>query len=408
MESQGDAEKKSFRQMYPLIPRKVKWLIYLGSFNAFSYSYFFITVAGYFAENEVSSMVIGLIIGGSGAAFIVSAIPFGIYADRHGRKKLFIFGLLGIPPALAVFAFTTDPVILIAAAVVAGIAEGAFNSAWNALIADMTTQEVRMHSFSLSFIVGNAAGAVGFVIPAAFPFLIDLTGATNHQVHAAFFLIAALVALIPPIGLSFVLKDYREVIKPGKGFVKGKNLPVILKFSGCNSLIGLGAGFIVPLIPTWLVLKFQVPDTLSGPLLGVASITMGFSAIVSAALALRYGSVRAIVLTQSLATVFMVSLAYIPGVALAAGLYLVRAALMNMASPISDSYLMSIILPEERGLASSINTIVWRLPNSVTTIVGGYILDSKNYELPFLLAALFYAISIISFYSLFRNVKPIS
>lgn len=278
------------------------------------------------------------------------------------------------------------------------------------MIADMTSPDIRMHSFSLSFIIGNGAGAIGFVIPAAFPFLMGITGMTNHQIHATFFLIAAAIALVPPIGLSYILKDYKEIIRPGQGFVRGKNLPTILKFSGCNSMIGLGAGFIIPLIPTWLFLKFDVPDTLSGPLLGVASVTMGFAAIVSTALALNYGSVRAIVLTQSLATAFMVSLAYVPsnGVVLAAGLYLVRAALMNMATPISDSYLMSIILPEERGLASSINTITWRLPNNVTTIIGGAILTAKNFELPFLLAALFYAISIVSFYALFRNVKPIS
>ncbi len=400
-------EKKPLWRMFSEVPIKVKWLIYLGSFAAFSYSYFFIAVSGFFAETDVSPTIIGVILGSSGAAFIVSAIPFGIYADRKGRKNLFIAGLLGIPPTLAVFAFTTDPAILIAAAVGAGVAEGAFMSAWNALMADMTTKDTRTQAFSLSFIVGNAAGALGFFVPFFFPYLTDWTGWSSHQMHAAFFLISALVALVPPVGLSFLLRDYKEVIRPSEGLIRGPNLPLILRFSGCNSLIGLGAGFIVPLIPTWMFLKFGVLDGISGPILGVAGVTMGFSAIASAALALRYGSVKSIVLTQSLATVFMVSLAYIPGVALAAGLYLIRAALMNMASPISDSYLMSIITPEERGLASSINTIVWRLPNSITTIIGGTILAAGNFELPFLLAALFYAISIVSFYAFFRNVKPV-
>jgi MFS family permease len=400
-------EKKPFWQMFSEVPVRVRWLNYLGSFSAFSYSYFFIAVSGFFAESDVSPTMIGIILGSSGAAFILSAIPLGIYADRKGRKNLFIVGLFGIPPAIAVFAFTTDPIILIVAAVGAGVAEGAFVSAWNALIADMTTQETRTQAFSLSFIVGNAAGALGFFVPFFFPFLTEWTGWTNHQIHAAFFLIAGLVALVPPVGLSFLLRDYKEVIRPRENRIRGPNLAVILKFSGCNSMIGLGAGFIIPLIPTWLVLKFNVLDSVSGPLLGVASITMGFSAIASTAFAVRYGSVKAIVLTQSLATVFMATLAYVPGVGLAAGLYLVRAALMNMATPISDSYLMSIILPEERGLASSINTITWRLPNSVTTIVGGSILAAGNFELPFLLAALFYAISIVSFYAVFKNVKPI-
>jgi len=402
-----EPDKKPFWRMFSDVPPIVKWLIYLGSFSAFSYSYFFIAVTGFFAETDVSPTIIGVILGSSGAAFIISAIPFGIYADRRGRKNLFILGMFGIPPAIGVYAFTTDEAILIAAAIGAGVAEGAFGSAWNALIADMTGQKTRTQAFSLSFIVGNVAGALGFFVPFFFPYLTDLTGWSNHQMHAAFFLISALVALVPPVGLGLLLRGYREVIKPREKVLRGPNFPKILKFSGCNSMIGLGAGFIIPLIPTWLFLKFDVVDSVSGPLLGVAGVTMGFSAIASTALAMRYGSVRSIVLTQSLATVFMVSLAKIPGVELAAGVYLVRAALMNMASPISDSYLMSIITPEERGLASSINTIVWRLPNHITTVIRGAILAARNFELPFLLAGLFYAVATVSFYTVFKNVKPI-
>ncbi len=102
----------------------------------------------------------------------------------------------------------------------------------------------------------------------------------------------------------------------------------------------------------------------------------------------------------------MVSLAFVPAATLAGGLYVVRAALMMTSSPISDSYLMSIISPEDRGVATAISSIVWRLPNSVTTVVGGSLLAAGEFELPFLLAALFYIISIAAFYLVFRDVRP--
>jgi len=102
----------------------------------------------------------------------------------------------------------------------------------------------------------------------------------------------------------------------------------------------------------------------------------------------------------------MLSLAFVPNAALAASLYIVRAALMNMASPLMDSYLMGIITSEERGLASAINSIIWRLPNSVSTILGGMILGAGLYSLPFLLATAFYATAIFLFYSVFKNVSP--
>jgi predicted MFS family arabinose efflux permease len=90
----------------------------------------------------------------------------------------------------------------------------------------------------------------------------------------------------------------------------------------------------------------------------------------------------------------------------AGGLYIVRAMLMNMANPLSDAFLMGIVTKEERGLASAINSIVWRLPHSATTVVGGILLGMGLYSEPFFLASLFYAVSVALFYVLFRGVDP--
>src|SRR5439155_1197683 len=90
----------------------------------------------------------------------------------------------------------------------------------------------------------------------------------------------------------------------------------------------------------------------------------------------------------------------------AAGFYLVRAALMNMSAPIADSFLMGIVPPEQRGLASAVNSIIWRLPNSITTVFGGLLMQAGNYDLPIFLATAFYAAFVSGFYAVFRNVKP--
>jgi predicted MFS family arabinose efflux permease len=113
--------------------------------------------------------------------------------------------------------------------------------------------------------------------------------------------------------------------------------------------------------------------------------------------------VNAIAMTQGLSLVFMVSVAYAGNPTLACSLYIVRAILMNMASPLSDSFLMGIVAPEERGFASSVNAVVWNVPNSVTTIFGAAILRSGDYVLPFLLAGSLYAIAIPLFYAVFRK-----
>jgi len=79
---------------------------------------------------------------------------------------------------------------------------------------------------------------------------------------------------------------------------------------------------------------------------------------------------------------------------------------MNMSSPLADSFLMGIVPSEQRSLASAVNSLVWRLPNSVTTIFGGRIMASGNYGLPIFLATGLYVIGITGFYGVFRDVKP--
>jgi predicted MFS family arabinose efflux permease len=123
-------------------------------------------------------------------------------------------------------------------------------------------------------------------------------------------------------------------------------------------------------------------------------------------LAFRIGAVRAVVLTQGLSLAFMLVLAFVGDFQTAAIFYVVRTGLMNMASPLLDAYLMGIVPPDQRGFASAVNSVVWRIPNSVTTIAGGVILAAGYFELPFLLAGSFYIVSIVLFYRTFKDIKP--
>src|SRR5437879_13396661 len=170
-----------------------------------------------------------------------------------------------------------------------------------------------------------------------------------------------------PIAFYLLLRGYRESVRPREARPKTMDWKPLLKFSGINGLIGLGAGFFIPLVPTWLFLKFAVPDTWSGPLLALSNVTIGLAATVSASLAKRYGPVRAIVMAPGLSTVIMFSLAFVTNALAAARLYMARAGLMNMSAPIGDSFLMGIVAPEQRGVASAVNSDVWRfaerLPN---------------------------------------------
>jgi MFS family permease len=302
-------------------------------------------------------------------------------------------------------ALTVNVTLLVVAAIILGIAESAALSTWNAIIADQTSLEHRDASFSLSFILGDGGVAFGFLLPTFIPTIQSLTGLGSIPIHEDLLVLVGLISAITPVWLFRILRGYKETPNPTK-LVRGKNFPTLLRFSGINSLIGLGAGFIIPLIPTWLFLKFGTPDTFSGPLLSLSILTIALAAITSPRLSSRFGLLKAIVVTQEFSTVFMLSLAFVPDIRLAGGLYVIRAALMNVSVPLQDSYLMGIMSQDERGLASAINTVVWRIPNSITTVIGGLILATGRFDVPFYLATVFYVISITLFYQQFKNIRP--
>jgi predicted MFS family arabinose efflux permease len=78
---------------------------------------------------------------------------------------------------------------------------------------------------------------------------------------------------------------------------------------------------------------------------------------------------------------------------------------MNMASPLSDTFLMNMIAEDERATASSFNVVVWRLPNAASTVIGGSLLNGGELNLPFYLCTALYVSSIALFYTLFRNAE---
>jgi len=343
----------------------------------------------------------GLLISAQGLAVVLTSIPLGIISDIYGRKQLLILGNLAGAAALLVFALTTNFSYLISASVALGFAEGAAVTTWNALLADLTDNSNRNRVFSLSFIMINVTTGIGLVLPGAFPALQSLTGLTNYTLHRETLLILGLASFISPLMFYILLRNHRETHNPERRWSGLTNKGILVKLGFVASTIGFGAGFIIPLVGAWFYYRFNVSDNYSGPILAFSNILIGFSAYASPRLATKFGQMRAIILVTGSSMLFMLSMAFIPIFALAAGVYIVRSALMNMAGPLMDSFSMSIFPAEQRGLVSALSNITFRLPNSLSTYLGGLILGLGLLQLPFFIATAFYITGLTAFYIFF-------
>jgi len=349
----------------------------------------------------------GALISAQGIATILSAVPLGIVSDIYGRKRLLTFGALAGAAAFFGFSLTTDFRYLLGVSVVLGVGEGASLTTWNALLADMTDVSNRNRVFSLSFVMENVTMGVGLLLPGIFPALENLSGATNYALHRETLMVLGVGSFITPIMLYLLLRNHQETFKPGRKWSGLKNKWTLLKLGFTWINIGFGAGFIIPLVGAWFYYRFGVADNYSGPILAVSNILIGFSALAAPRLAERFGQLRAVLLVTGASTLFMLSMAFVPYFALAAGVYVVRSALMNMAGPLMDSFSMSIFPPEQRGLVSALSNIMFRLPNSFGTYFGGFILGMGFLQLPFYIATLLYSVGLTGFYFFFAR-RPLA
>ena len=202
--------------------------------------------------------------------------------------------------------------------------------------------------------------------------------------------------------LYLLLRNHQETFKPGRKWGGLKNKATLLKLGFASITIGFGAGFIIPLIGAWFYYRFGVGDSYSGPILAASNILIGFSALAGPRLAERFGQLRAILLTTGSSMIFMLSMAFVPAFAVAAGVYIVRSALMNMAGPLMDSFSMSIFPPEQRALVSALNNVMFRLPNSFG-LPRRVHLGNGLLQLPFFIASALYTVGLTGFYIFFAR-----
>jgi MFS family permease len=388
------------------IPKEAKYLIYAGILPAIAYGMFSTDIAYFLTHIQgLSDVFMGSLIMIIGLSSVVFSIPLGMISDRYGRKKMLIIGNIIASAVIAVFALTDNPSILVIAAFLSGISEASFATSSNAMMAEKAGDLKRTAVFSLNGVInGISFGLGGFAIPLTFFF--SHIGFNDKDSHILLYVILASLSMLSTLIMlkiteSRALKKSKNI----KSFFPQKSKGVLFKYVLTGSIVAFGAGMFVPLMARWFYLAYGISDALSGPLLGTANILIGFATISAPYLAKRIGLVNSIVTTQAFSTLFMFTIPVSPTFLVASTLYIIRTFLMNMAGPLQQSMIMGLVAEDERGVASGISSALWRLPNSLSTGIGAWLLQNGLLAAPFYIATILYILSISLFWKFFKNIK---
>jgi MFS family permease len=387
--------------------KEAKYLIYAALLPSVAYGMFYTDIS-YFLTNVqgVSADFMGLVITVMGVSTFVASILLGTVADIYGRKKMLIAGNVLASLILAVFALTTDPIILLAAAILEGISEAAAIASSSALLAEKADNERRNSVFSLYAFAQSIAWGVGsFSVSAVAAF--ELVSFTNKESHILLYVSLAILSLAS----TFIMLKVGESRRLKRASINIRDLfprksrDVLVKYVLTGAIVAFGAGMVVPIMTLWFSLQYGISDTISSPILAVSSILIGAATLLSPMAAKRFGLVKAVVITQAISTFFMFATPLSPNYLLAGVVYSMRALLMNMASPLSQSMIMGLVAEDERGAASGISGALWRLPNALSTWIGASLMGIGLLSEPFFIAGLLYVISITLFWFFFRRTK---
>ena len=388
---------------YRGIPWQARLLIYVSFIPNVAIGFIY-TDLGYFliTFQGIGPTQAGFVITVMGLTLVAESIPMGIIADRFGRRKMLVLGNLCASLSLIGFALTTNYLLILLVAVLEGTGEAAYAVSVSALLAGNAGDEKRTSAFSLLNIIGWIASAVGAAVISSVVGFEGL-GLDLGQAHVVLF---ALVGLLGLTITPFLLKiSEGPSHQRAKGWLPRKSGGILLKYLSYSVLIAVGAGLFVPIMTVWFRAAYGVPDHVSGLVLAATSLITAGVVVVSPRLARKFGLVKATVVTEASSTAFMLAVPLSPTFPVSATFYVVRVFLMNLSSPLTQSLIMGLVSPDERGMASGITASLWRLPNSLSTTLGLTWIGAGLVALPFYVATVLYIVGITLFWILFRGAK---
>jgi MFS family permease len=362
---------------------------------------FFLRSLGY------DETLMGLLSTVSSMTVLIAALPMGYLADTLGRKfSLVISGLITGAAMLAMVIFPSVP-MLIAMNILMGVGSSLGSVISGPFLMESSGEVERTYLFSISSGLHMAAFSVGDwvggYLPTWFGGLFDISAISSSAYAWSIGVAAGLVilAVVPRLLLKRNLLPFNErtvfaplsYAKEHPGMLSKLLLPMFIT--------SIGAGLIMPFMNIFFSKVHNQPDPVIGTMFAWGSLAMGVGLILAPALADRFGKIQVVIFTQSLSIPFLILLGFSPLFGFSALAYYVRLTLMNMSSPVYQTFVMEQVDPESRAMVASLNSMVHSFGRAFSPIISGWLQVNYGFGLPFLGTISLYITGVIMYYFFF-------
>lgn len=373
----------------------------------------------YIRELGMPETVSGKVISMTAMASAIMLVPAGFLSDRFGRKWMIVGGAVLTVTTLFYRGIAVAETPIITAAFLTGLFMAFVQVSGIPFLAENSSPTERVKLFSVNFAIVTIANVVGSLAGGIIADVLETVFRLSaiEAIRYSLLLGAAIftIGLIPlfqlkdkPTETAKVKRESTEETTVADDSFK-RNLIVIFHFSFASLLIGFGSGLVIPYLNLYFANRFDASNSYIGLVLSLGSAMTAVAAMIGPALSRKVGKVKAIILFQVLSIPFLLLTAYTTSLFLASLGFLLRQALMNAGNPIQSAVAMEVVSDKYKGLANSMNQMVfnlgWATMGSVAT---GLVVAQGSYwgyAYAFTITAGLYTISSIYYYFIFGRRK---
>jgi MFS family permease len=336
---------------------------------------------------------IGLLAGIPPLVTALLCLPSGWLGDRIGHRRTLLISTFLMTAWTLGVAFFSQSAILVFCMTLAGLSGALWSVISAPFMLEQSNESERTYLFSAQFAISTFAGffgsLLGGALPSFFAALFSLAP-DSPRIYQLVLGVSVLLGFLSFLPLLWIPKPQSEIGQERPSVRTRTPFRTIFMLAFPNVLMGLGAGFIIPFLNIFFKLEFGASDALIGALFAGLSIAMGIASLASAPLASKFGKVRTIVWTQGLSLPFLLLLGFVPVFELSVLGFLVRGALMPMAAPIYNLFIMEQVAPEDRATVNAWATMTWNWCYALTSWVSGLVQKSWGFDPVFLATGICY------------------
>ncbi len=379
------------------LDRNGRALFAMRTLRMFGYGFLAVTLVLYLDALGLDGPTIGLVLTLTLVGDTLLSLWLTTHADRIGRRRALVAGAILMVIAGGVFALTDWVPLLILAATIGVISPtgnevGPFLAVEQAALAQAVPDAQRTATFAWYNLVGYVATASGALSAGLMSQLLLDQGVGTVDAYRAVVIGYAVIGLALAAGFWRIgvaveappRERTTEDVRERLGLRRSRS--VVLRLSALFSIDAFAGGFIPQsLMAYWFHLRFGVEPAVLGAIFFGANLLAAVSSLSAARIASRVGLINTMVFTHLPSNVLLILVPLMPTLELAVAVLLLRFSLSQMDVPTRQSYVLSVVDPDERSAAAGVTGVARNAGAAISPSLSSVLMAN-----PSLLAVPFY------------------